>query len=108
MVTKSLLDAGASAQISERSGVTLLHWAVITNRPAAIPLLVAAGAAIDAKDDFGFTPLMYAAMIDVGNTRLVSALLQAGANRQLRNAEGRTPRQQALHLGHRALAEALK
>ena len=107
-VTKSLLDAGASAQISERSGVTLLHWAVITNRPAAIPLLVASGAAIDAKDDFGFTPLMYAATIDVGNTRLVSALLQAGANRQLRNAEGRTPRQQALHLGHRALAEALK
>ena len=32
----------------------------------------------------------------VGNTRLVSALLQAGANRQLRNADGRTPRQQAL------------
>ena len=106
-VTKSLLDAGASAQISERSGVTLLHWAVITNRPAAIPLLVAAGAAIDAKDDFGFTPLMYAATIDVGDTRLVSALLQAGANRQLRNADGRTPRQQATASGHRALAEAL-
>jgi ankyrin repeat protein len=108
MVTKSLLDAGANAQISERSGITLLHWAVITNRPAAIPLLVAAGAAIDAKDDVGFTPLMYAATIDVGNTRLVSALLQAGANRQLRNADGRTPRQQALHLGHRQIAEALK
>jgi hypothetical protein len=44
----------------------------------------------------------------VGSTRLVEALLKAGASRQIRNAQGRTPRQQALHLGHQQVAEALK
>ena len=63
---------------------------------------------IEGKDSFGFTPLMYAATIDQGHTRLVEALLAAGADRGVRNREGRTAREQARRLGHGALAEALR
>jgi hypothetical protein len=51
---------------------------------------------------------MYAATIDQGHTRLVEALLAAGADRRMRNQEGRTARQQAQHLGHSVLARALR
>ena len=107
-VTRLLLERDADATIEERTGVTLLHWAVITNRPGAIPLLVGAGLDINRKDSFGFTPLMYAATIDQGHTRLVEALLAAGADRGVRNREGRTAREQARRLGHGALGEALR
>jgi ankyrin repeat protein len=107
-VTRLLLARGADASIEERTGVTLLHWAVITNRAEAIPLLAAANLDVNRKDSFGFTPLMYAATIDQGHTRLVEALLAAGADRRMRNQEGRTARQQAQHLGHSVLARALR
>jgi len=107
-VTRALLAAGANAQGKEQTGVTLLHWAVIANRPAAIPLLAAAGLELNAKDNAGFTPLMYAATIDLGTTDLVAALRAAGADRRVRNAAGRTPLQQALFFKHTALANALR
>ena len=106
-ITRLLLDAGADAAITEPSGVTLLHWAVIANRPSAIPLLVSAGVPIDAKDSMGYTPLMYAATVDVGDTALIDTLLAAGASVRVRNAAGRTPLEQAQFLAHRRLAAAL-
>jgi ankyrin repeat protein len=81
---------------------------VITNRASVIPVLVKAGVPIDATDDFGFTPLMYAATVDVGETDTVKALLAAGADRSVRNGEGRTPVEQARHYKHTTLVEALK
>ena len=49
-IVKALIDAGADANITESSGINLLHWAAITNRPAMIPLLAKAGVPIDAID----------------------------------------------------------
>jgi len=63
---------------------------------------------LDDIDDFGFTPLMYAATLDHGNTETIEELLKAGADQSIRNLEGRTPLQQARRLKHSQLADALK
>ncbi len=106
-VTQALLAAGASAHITESTGINLLHWAAITDRPSVIPLLVKAGVPIDATDQNGFTPLMYAATIDFGDTAVLDALLRAGAGQTIRNRDGRTPLEQARYYGHARLEAAL-
>jgi ankyrin repeat protein len=106
-VTLALLAAGASAQITESTGINLLHWAAITDRPSVIPLLVKAGVPINATDQNGFTPLMYAATIDFGDTAVLDALLHAGADQTIRNGEGRTPLEQARYYGHARLEAVL-
>lgn len=107
-VAAALIAAGASAQGTETSGINLLHWAAITDRPAVIPLLVHAGVPLNAIDENGYTPLMYAATIDFGDTAVLKALLAAGADRKIPNGEGRTPLEQARHFHHARLAAALE
>jgi ankyrin repeat protein len=69
--------------------------------------LVAAGAPVNAQDQFGFTPLMYAATIDFGDAESVKTLLNAGADPTIRNHDGRTPLEQARHLGLTRIEAAL-
>ena len=59
--------------------------------------LVKAHVPINDIDDNGFTPLMYAATIDFGDDEVLKALLNAGADKSIRNFEGRTPLTQATH-----------
>jgi ankyrin repeat protein len=107
-VLAALIAGGADVSGVESTGVSLLHWATITNRTTVIPVLVAAGLPLDAVDGFGFTPLMYAATLDQGETGALEALLKAGADRSVKNEEGRTPLQQAQRLGHTQHANVLK
>ena len=107
-VLQALVDAGADVTLTERSGINLLHWATITNRAAVIPVLVKAGVPLDAIDDFGYTPLMYAATLDEGDIETLKALLAAGADRSIRNDQGRTAFEQARRHKHMAIADALK
>ena len=107
-VVRALIQAGAKTDLVERTGVNLLHWAAITNRADVIPELAKAGVDINAIDEHGYTPLMYAATIDFGDTATLRALVAAGADRRIKNAEGRTPLQQAQRLGFAHLARALQ
>jgi ankyrin repeat protein len=107
-VAHALIQAGAKTDLVERTGVNLLHWATITNRADVIPELAKAGVDINAVDEHGFTPLMYAATIDFGDAATLRALLAAGADRAVKNHAGRTPLQQAQRLGHAQLAHALQ
>ena len=107
-VVEALLTAGASARGTEATGINLLHWAVIADRPHMIPLLVRAGVPVNATDENGYTPLMYAATIDFGHTKSIEALLAAGANAKIRNSEGRRAREQAVFYHHRKLAAAFR
>jgi len=94
-VVKQLIDAGAPVMMTESSGINLIHWAAIANRPAVIPLLVKAGVPVNAKDNSGFTPLMYAATINFGDRTVFNELIQAGADPDVRNNDGRTATEQA-------------
>jgi len=101
-VAQTLIAAGASTGVRDSNGVNLLHWAAITGRSALIPILAGAHVPINTPDDFGYTPLMYAATIDFGGTELVTTLLKNGADKTIPNDDGLTPAQQAhrLHLTH--------
>ena len=105
---RTLLAAGAPASMTESTGINLIHWAVITDHPEVIPALVEAGVPLNAADESGYTPLIYAATIDFGDAEAVKILLQAGADRNIRNEEGRTALEQARHYGHALIEAALR
>ncbi len=107
-IVQVLIAAGASAKITESTGINLLHWAAIANRASVIPHLIKAGVPLNASDENGYTPLMYAATIDFGDSEVVRALVTAGADRQIRNDQGRTAREQAHSYRHRQIEAALR
>lgn len=110
-VVQALIAAKASVDGAESTGVNLLHWATITNRASVIPMLVKAGIDINASDDFGFTPLMYAATLDHGDTKALEALLAAGADSSVADFKKNTPLSQTRryrHAQHEAVLRAAK
>ena len=107
-VVQALIAGGASVSMREGSGINLLHWAAIANRPSVIPALATAGIPVNDQDKFGFTPLMYAATLDFGDAETVKTLLRAGANPGIRNNEGRTAREQARYLRHSQIEAVLR
>jgi len=107
-IVRTLIASGADSKIVESSGINLLHWAAVTNRAEVIPALVEAHVPINSLDDNGFTPLMYAATLDFGDTEVLKALLKAGADKTIRNFESRTPAAQARRYKHAHLEAALR
>jgi uncharacterized protein len=83
-----LVARGADVRLTESSGINLLHRATITNRATVIPVHVKAGVPLNATDDFWYTPLMYAATVDEGDTETLGAFLAAGAAGYIRNDQG--------------------
>ena len=59
-------------------------------------------------DRNGYTPLMYAATIDFGDTGVIEALLAAGADRTARDLDGRTALDQARRCRHTRAADLLR
>ncbi|MCU1234291.1 MAG: Ankyrin [Candidatus Solibacter sp.] len=77
----------AGVKQKDKHGTTPLHQAAANGSAEAMRLLVAAGAEIDAANDFGATPLMWA----IGEPEKVRILVGAGANVNARSKMGRTP-----------------
>jgi ankyrin repeat protein len=90
-----LLGAGAcvfaadDATKPDPDGTTPLHWAVYRNDAAEVKRLIAAGADVNAHNDYNATPLSEAAV--TGNVEVIRRLLAAGANVNATNADGQTP-----------------
>lgn len=92
---RGLLAADADVSATDKQGVTALHVACQQNRAEVAELLLEAGAPIDARDHWGNTPLWRAVFNANGDPRIVRMLVRAGADPDIENASGRTPRQLA-------------
>ena len=91
-VVHLLLARGARPAPAEGSYAPL-HWAALSDHPQAIEALLAAGAPVDARNDFGETALLIAtARGCAGPARL---LLLAGADPDLADRKGTTARDRA-------------
>jgi ankyrin repeat protein len=87
---RALLDAGAKVDETDDDGITLLGWAAIGNRTEMARLLIQRGADVNHVDKKGMTPLLYAASIDFGGSRLIQLLLESGARPDASTKEGLT------------------
>ena len=71
------------------SGQTLLHLAAFLGFPSLLKFLVKHGVDLDSRDKSGYTALHFAAL---SNSReCARALLEAGADKEIVNALGKTP-----------------
>lgn len=95
-IVKMLLEAGARASINakDKDGRTALMLAAERGHAETIKLLLEAGAAINDKDIYGQTPLMYARghrYTGISSLAAGKTLIAAGANVNDVSAPGQTP-----------------
>ncbi|HEV7405834.1 MAG TPA: ankyrin repeat domain-containing protein [Chthoniobacteraceae bacterium] len=102
-ITALLLQAGAPTTATAGSRWTALHHAALNRDAVAAKLLLDAGAELEAKDEFGRTPLDLAASVGAGE--VVALLLARGANAA--GTEQRRPLAAAGEGGHPEIARAL-
>lgn len=102
---KSLLDAGADPNASNRYGVTALHLACVNGHEEMIKLLLDAGANPNKSVRGGETPLMTASR--TGKAGPIQALLARGALVNEKNEHGQTAIMWAAAEGHAEAVEIL-
>ncbi len=100
-VVKILLDAGADVNAKTKNGKTPLHMATSSG---SVKLLFKAGAAVNAREKFG-TPLHIA--VEWGFTEVTKALIEAGADINIKNMYGKTPLYRAVEEGRTEIAKQL-
>jgi ankyrin repeat protein len=101
-LVQRLLQRGAAVN---RPGWSPLHYAATAPDEAPMKLLLAHGAAVDARSPNGTTPLMMAA--DYGPSLCVDLLLAAGARVDMKNDLGLTAIDFARQRGRDRLADRL-
>jgi ankyrin repeat protein len=108
---KTLLGLGASAKlVTSRYDGTALIAAAHLGHDGVVRQLIAAGAPLDHVNNLHWTALIEAVVLGDGGPRhqaTVRALLEAGANTQLTDREGRTALQLARSRGYTQIAQLL-
>jgi Domain of unknown function (DUF6438)/Ankyrin repeats (3 copies)/Ankyrin repeats (many copies) len=87
--SEALVHMGAKVMWRSRFGQTPLHAAASSGDTKITRVLIGAGAQVDARDRTGNTPLMIAVQKN-WNKENIAALLTAGSDSRLRNAQGQT------------------
>ena len=89
-VVRTLLDLGVSVNRSAADPWSPLEITVHNNNVALARLFIERGADVNAIGKAGYTPLLLAASIDFGDTKMMELLLKAGARVEIRNPDGKT------------------
>ena len=90
---RDALARGEDPSLADRDGFTPLHFAAQEDQAEAAGLLLQAGAALEARNKFGNTPLWVALMhVHDGDGGVVRLLLAEGASLNAANDSGVTPR----------------
>lgn len=87
-VKRILAQKGVKIEQADIDGWTALHWASWSGLDRVVDRLLDSKASVDRLENNSYTPLMLAAMR--GNDRAVVTLLYSGANRNLKNKDGKT------------------
>jgi ankyrin repeat protein len=109
-IATALLDHGAGMEEHYRDGDTPLLVAVWQRNLALIDLLLKRGANVNARNEFGATPLMFAAAhgtVGSGDVPLIKKLVQLGADTDAQDTYGSTARMYAVNSDQVQSAAAL-
>lgn len=96
------LSHGADLTSTNRFGGTALIPAAEKGHPSTVQLLIDAGVPLDHVNDSGWTALLEAVVYGEGSPTdqdIIARLLQAGADPDIRDAQGRTALENAQQLG---------
>jgi ankyrin repeat protein len=105
-MVRLLLDHKADPNLPHKEGgSTPLHYAIITNHPDIVTLLLARGAKLNAVSGSGSTALHLAA--SRGYAGIVALLLEKGMDVNLADASGATPLEEAAWKGERDVVALL-
>ena len=105
-VVQVLLNSGADVNVVDKGGYTPLMVAAGDNRADVIDLLVRHGARLNSQDQTaGWTALIWAAK--EGHLDSVDRLLVAGADKTVRDRQGRSALDWAHIKGHDEIARRL-
>jgi ankyrin repeat protein len=107
-VIKTVLDMGDAVDQEEPSGTTLLDRAVMSNQIGIAQLLITRGADVNHVDKRGMTPLLYAAFIDFGDSKMIDLLLKSGACPDTKTGQGRDALDLARKYKHTHLSASLE
>jgi ankyrin repeat protein len=88
----ALIAEGLSVAATDEQGFTPLHFACQQSRDAVVEMLLDAGAPVDPVDAWGNTPLFRAVFNAAGDPTIVRRLVAAGADPDLANNSGQSPR----------------
>ncbi|MEO1300764.1 MAG: ankyrin repeat domain-containing protein [Bacteroidota bacterium] len=100
-VVKYLIEQGASLDVHDDTGYTLLHHALKRQVPLSIiSLLLVGGADVNAMDDLGNTALHLAVLGENPDIALVELLMKHGADPDIYNRYKQVPMHMAVQRNH--------
>lgn len=87
-----LFNNGADINLQDNNGWTALHFAAQKQSLPAVKKLLELGANLELKDTYGNTPLFRAVFCSKGDGKIITLMLENGANPDSENEHGVSPR----------------
>lgn len=86
-----LIQGGAAVNATDKMGFSALSYASQSYSPNIVAMLLSNGAKVDNVDEHGNTPLFRAVFNSKGRPEVIRLLLEAGADKNLKNKHGVSP-----------------